>query len=74
MFVTESEAAEIYAKASLKWYGPRASSIARSMVHKRNKQGDLSGVRAWQQVSQQLAKLENSPVAADSIKAPGIAG
>src|SRR5215475_8287906 len=55
MFVTESEAAEIYAKASMKWYGARARSVASSMVNKLNKRGDLPGVRAWQQVSHQIA-------------------
>jgi len=70
MFVTASEAAEIYAKASLKWYGPRAHSVAHSMVRKLNKKGDAKGVRAWQEVSHQLAKLENPARSAKATKAP----
>ena len=69
MFVTESEAAEIYAKASMKWYGARARSVASSMVNKLNKRGDLPGVRAWQQVSHQIARLEHPQAPAKAVKA-----
>ena len=58
--VTEREAAAMYARASLKWYGPRACSVARSMVRKFGKKGDLKGVRAWRLVADELACLELS--------------
>ena len=60
MWVTEQEACAIYAKASLKWYGPRAYSVARSMVRKLGKKGDLKGVRAWRLVAEELVRLELS--------------
>lgn len=57
MFVTEEEAAAIYARVFLKWYGPRAQSIARSMVHSLGKKGDESGVKAWERVSEEIEQL-----------------
>jgi hypothetical protein len=56
---TKHEAAAMYARASLKWYGaPRAKSVAGSMVRKLGKQGDLKGVRAWRLVSEELIRIE----------------
>ena len=56
--VTEREAAAMYARASLKWYGPRARSVARSMISKLATKGDLNGVRVWRLVFEQLAEAE----------------
>ncbi len=63
MWVSEREAAAIYAKAATKWYGPRARSVALSTIEKLNQKGDLKGVQAWRLVHQQLVALERSPVA-----------
>jgi len=57
--VTEREAASMYARASLKWYGvARAASVARAMERKLGKKGDLKGVRAWRLVAEELVRLE----------------
>src|SRR5271157_2201802 len=66
--VAEREAAAIYAKASLSWYGrQRARSVAHSMIRKLGKKGDLKGVRAWRLVSEELVRIERgqqlSPIA-----------
>ena len=57
--VSEREAAAMYARASLSWYGhQRAKSVAHSMVRKLSKKGDLKGVKAWRLVSAELLRLE----------------
>jgi hypothetical protein len=56
--VTEREAAAMYARASLKWYGPRARSVASSMISKMAEQGDLKGMRIWRLISEQLPEAE----------------
>jgi hypothetical protein len=57
--VTERQAAGMYARASLSWYGhQRAKSVAHSMVRKLSKKGDLKGVKAWRLVSEELLRLE----------------
>jgi hypothetical protein len=56
--VTEREAAAMYARASLKWYGPRARSVAGSMISKMAEQGDLKGVRIWRLISEQLPEAQ----------------
>ena len=57
--VTEHEAAAMYARASLKWYGAaRAKSVARSMVRKLGQKGDLKGARTWRLVAQEIGRVE----------------
>jgi hypothetical protein len=57
--MSEREAAAIYAKACLKWYGAaRAHAVARSMAKKLGQRGDLKGVRAWRLVAKELTRLE----------------
>jgi hypothetical protein len=57
--VTERQAAGMYARASLTWYGhQRAKCVAHSMVRKLSKKGDLKGVKAWRLVSEELLRLE----------------
>jgi hypothetical protein len=56
--VTEREAAAMYARASLKWYGPRARSVASSMISRMAEQGDLKGMRIWRLISEQLPEVE----------------
>jgi hypothetical protein len=57
--VTEREAAAMYARACLSWYGcHRAKSVAQSMARKLSKAGDLKGVKAWRLVLEELVRLE----------------
>jgi hypothetical protein len=57
--VTEHEAATMYARASLKWYGvARAKSVARSMVRKLGQKGDLKGARIWRLVAEEVGRIE----------------
>jgi hypothetical protein len=57
--VTEHEAAAMYARASLKWFGAaRARSVARSMVRKLGQKGDLKGARIWRLVAEELGRIE----------------
>ena len=57
MFVTEEQAAEIYAKACRCWYGAKATSVVRSNIKKLMARGDRKGVKAWQQVARALEAL-----------------
>jgi hypothetical protein len=63
MRVSEREAAAIYAKAAMKWYGPRARSVALSTIQKLDQKGDSRGVTAWRLVHEHLLALEASRVA-----------
>jgi hypothetical protein len=56
MFVTEEEAAEIYAKACRSWFGPRAQSITQSKIQALKAKGDHKGVKAWRQVAGALER------------------
>ena len=59
MWVTEREAAAMYARASLKWYGAtKAEAVAHSMARKLGKAGDLKGVRAWRLVAEELVRIK----------------
>ena len=55
MFVTEKEAAVIYAMACRSWYGARANSVVQ--IKKLMAKGDGKGVKAWQQVARALEDL-----------------
>jgi hypothetical protein len=76
MRVTEREAAAIYAKASLKWYGAtKAEAVAHSMASKLGKAGDLKGVRAWRMVAEELVRIKQDmrlrPAGDDDSRTPG---
>ena len=59
MWVSEREAAAMYARASLKWYGAtKAEAVAQSMARKLGKTGDLKGVRAWRLVAEELVRIK----------------
>ena len=79
--VTEREAAAMYARACLSWYGhQRANSVARSMVRKLIMAGDLKGLKAWRLVSEELVSDELSPSvefagsSVDLERSPGLPG
>lgn len=61
--VTEREAAAMYARACLSWYGlQRAKSVTRSMIRNLSTKGDLKGVKAWRLVSEELLRLERERI------------
>ena len=55
MFVTDEEAAAIYAKACRSWYGLKARSTVKSKIRMLSAKDDAKGVKAWGKV---LAVLE----------------
>jgi hypothetical protein len=72
MWVSERDAAAIYAKAATSWYGTRARSVAFSTIQKLNRKGDLRGVEVWRLVHQELLVLEQSRVPIDPPPTPSI--
>ena len=58
MFVTDEEAAVIYARACRSWYGNRAEAVVKSKVRALMGKGDRKGVKAWQQVARALESLK----------------
>jgi hypothetical protein len=72
MWVSERDAAAIYAKAATRWYGTRARSVALSTIQKLSRKGDLGGVEAWRLVHQELLVLEQSRVSLDRPPSPSI--
>jgi hypothetical protein len=60
MFVTEEEAAEIYAKACRSWYRDEAKWVVNSKIRALKARGDDKGVRAWTQVRRSLERQEQS--------------
>ena len=58
MYVSEQEAAAIYARACRAWYGVRAYQVVATRIKQLRRKGDLGGVRAWTQVSAELSKLQ----------------
>ena len=59
MFVTEEEAAEIYAKACRSWYRDEAEAVVNSKIRTLKAKGDQKGVRAWTQVRRSLEHRED---------------
>jgi hypothetical protein len=72
MWVSERDAAAIYAKAATKWYGPRARSVALATIRKLSLKGDLKGVEVWRLVCEELHSLEQLSVSRDSLPNPSI--
>src|SRR5262245_2331651 len=58
MFITEEEAAAMYARACRSWYGVRANSVVHSQIRKLMAKGDGKGVKAWQLVARALGSLK----------------
>jgi hypothetical protein len=56
MFVTEEEAAEIYAKACRSWYRDEAETVVNSKIRRLKAKGDHKGARAWTQVRRSLER------------------
>jgi hypothetical protein len=55
--VTIDEAAAIYARACVAWYGGKALRIVRQQVQVMQKRRDKSGVEAWTKVALALERM-----------------
>jgi len=60
MFVTDEEAAEIYARACRSWYRDEAKSVVNSKIRALKARGDHRGVKAWTQVHRSLERQEQT--------------
>jgi hypothetical protein len=60
MFVTEEEAADMYARACRRWYRDEAKSVVISKIGALKAKGDQKGVKAWTQVHRSLESQEQS--------------
>jgi hypothetical protein len=60
MHLSEQDAAAIYARACLSWYGGKAAQIVRAQIKHLRRTGDESGVKAWSQVAAQLSKAHQN--------------
>ena len=54
MFVSDEEAAAMYARWCRNWYGVNAKSVVKSKIRTLMAKGDRKGVKAWQQVADAL--------------------
>ena len=54
MFVSDEEAAAMYARWCQNWYGANAKSVVKSKIRTLMAKGDRKGVAAWQQVANAL--------------------
>ena len=66
MFVTEEEAAAMYARWCRNWYGVAAKSVVKSKIRTLVAKGDRKGVKAWQQVANALESQRIETVDEDS--------
>ena len=60
MFITEQEAADMYARACRRWYGDEAKSVVSSKIGVLEAKGDHKGVKAWTRVHRSLESQEQS--------------
>ena len=58
MFVTDEEAAEMYARACRSWYGAKAKSVVRAKIRALKAKGDDKGAEAWERVARALIRPE----------------
>jgi hypothetical protein len=59
MYATIDEAALIYARACMAWYGKRALCVARQQVRVLQGRGDKRGVEAWSKVAEKIAQTQS---------------
>jgi hypothetical protein len=61
--VTERDAASMYARACRAWYGRRAPRGIKGTIKQLRAKNDISGVRMWTLVAEQLprARPESTP-------------
>jgi hypothetical protein len=58
MFISQQEAAAIYARMCLARYRRRARQVVAGEIKRLRRKGDIGGVRAWASVAEELAKVE----------------
>jgi hypothetical protein len=58
MYVSEQDAAAMYARACLAWYRGRASHVVATQIKHLQKIGDRGGVKAWSQVAAELSEVQ----------------
>ena len=58
MFVTEEEAAAMYARWCRSWYGAKAKSVIRAKIRALKAKGDDKGAEAWERVARALIRPE----------------
>jgi len=56
MFVTEEEAAAMYARWCRSWYGAKAKSVVRAKIRALKAKGDYKGAEAWERVARALIR------------------
>lgn len=57
MHLSEQDAAAIYARACVAWYGGKARHVVREQIGRMRRKGDLSGVRVWSRVAAELSRV-----------------
>jgi hypothetical protein len=57
MYVSDEDAAVIYARACRAWYGKRAAGVVKKRIEELRRAGDIKGVVAWSQVADKLSQL-----------------
>jgi hypothetical protein len=62
MFVTEEEAAAMYARWCRSWYGEKAKSVIRAKIRALKARGDHKGAEAWERVARALILPKWAPV------------
>jgi hypothetical protein len=58
MYVSEQDAAAMYARACSAWYRGRASRVVATKIKHLQKIGDRGGVKAWSRVAAELAEVK----------------
>jgi hypothetical protein len=56
LFVSEEEAAEIYARVCRSWYGAKAQSVVDAKIRALQAKAEYKGVEAWKRVARALAR------------------
>jgi hypothetical protein len=59
MYATTDDAALIYARACMAWYGKRALRVVRQQVRTLQGRGDKGGVEAWSKVAEKIAQIQS---------------
>jgi hypothetical protein len=57
MEVRRSEAAAMYARACVAWYGTKAAHIARDSIRRAETRGDASGAEMWKEIAALISGL-----------------
>ena len=61
MNVTLDESIAIYARVSLRWFGPDAKKKTRERAEQLTKLGDLEGAKVHRRVGEYILQMERQP-------------